>query len=280
MIGVVTDSGSQLPSTLAEQLGIVVVPLWVVLDGEPCREGVDLDADAFWARVVPGRTEVTTSQPSPGELQTAYEALEAAGARRIVSVHTGSDHSGTVNSARLAAEAVGAEVTVVDTATASFGVAVAAIEVAVSLAEGASVERAVLRARATLEDLRNVFLVGGLDLVRSSGKVRVGDDDAEADGQPVLELRGGELVVHATVSGSDDAVGALADAVLAGAGPVHVAVGVADDAVGSLGDALAQRLAAAPWVVDVTRYRVGPSVGAHTGPGTVGAFWWPASDVG
>ena len=30
--------------------------------------------------------------------------------------------------------------------------------------------------------------------------------------------------------------------------------------------------------VDVTRYRVGPSVAAHTGPGTAGGFFWPALD--
>jgi fatty acid-binding protein DegV len=29
-------------------------------------------------------------------------------------------------------------------------------------------------------------------------------------------------------------------------------------------------------VVEVVRYRIGPSVGAHTGPGTVGCFMFPA----
>jgi hypothetical protein len=29
-------------------------------------------------------------------------------------------------------------------------------------------------------------------------------------------------------------------------------------------------------VVDVVRYRIGPSVGAFTGPGTAGGFWWKA----
>jgi hypothetical protein len=29
-------------------------------------------------------------------------------------------------------------------------------------------------------------------------------------------------------------------------------------------------------VAAVERYRVGPSVGAHTGPDCFGAFWWPS----
>ena len=31
-----------------------------------------------------------------------------------------------------------------------------------------------------------------------------------------------------------------------------------------------------PRVKDIVRYRVGPSVGVHTGPGTAGAFIYPA----
>ncbi len=30
-------------------------------------------------------------------------------------------------------------------------------------------------------------------------------------------------------------------------------------------------------VLGTVRYRVGPSVAAHTGPGTAGLFWWPVS---
>ena len=37
-----------------------------------------------------------------------------------------------------------------------------------------------------------------------------------------------------------------------------------------------QRLARAPEVKEVVLYRIGPSVGAHTGPGTAGCFFWPA----
>ena len=35
-----------------------------------------------------------------------------------------------------------------------------------------------------------------------------------------------------------------------------------------------RRLADRPNVVDLVRYRVGPSVGAFTGPGAAGGFWY------
>ena len=58
--------------------------------------------------------------------------------------------------------------------------------------------------------------------------------------------------------------------------PVRAAVGLADDATRPLTESIEARLRAHPLVVDLVRYRVGPSIAAHTGPGTAGGFWWPA----
>ena len=106
MIAIVTDSNSQIPPELAATLGIVVVPLTVTVDGVAYREGVDIDADDFYARFETGTPAVSTSQPSPGAFAAAYQALADSGADAIVSVHIGSSISGTVNSARLAAAGV------------------------------------------------------------------------------------------------------------------------------------------------------------------------------
>ncbi|MEM8709299.1 MAG: DegV family protein, partial [Actinomycetota bacterium] len=123
-VGFVTDSASQIPAELAARIGAHVVPIVVTIDGVDHREGVDLTADAFWDTLTGQELpEVGTSQPSPGELAAAYEAAIAAGAQAIVSVHVGSDVSGTVNAAHLAAELVSVPVHVVDSGTASFGVA-------------------------------------------------------------------------------------------------------------------------------------------------------------
>jgi fatty acid-binding protein DegV len=60
-------------------------------------------------------------------------------------------------------------------------------------------------------------------------------------------------------------------------GPLRAAVGHASAATAAAADALADELECSGSIVDVLRYRVGPSVGAHTGSLSFGAFWWPAS---
>ena len=45
-------------------------------------------------------------------------------------------------------------------------------------------------------------------------------------------------------------------------------------------EAMEQRLAGTPEVREVVRYRVGPSVGTHTGRGTVGVMYAPVTPPG
>jgi len=54
-------------------------------------------------------------------------------------------------------------------------------------------------------------------------------------------------------------------------------VGVGDALKPELADEYAGRLAARPEVAELVRYEIGPSVGAHTGPGTVGACFFPVA---
>ena len=103
------------------------------------------------------------------------------------------------------------------------------------------------------------------------------DDAVARDGIPVLSLDGGDLKVVAQVrdvAAATDAMAAYCTREELG-DRLRIAVGVADVGAGPLWHALEDRVAAHPSVVEVVRYRIGPSVGVHTGPGTVGAFFWP-----
>jgi fatty acid-binding protein DegV len=67
----------------------------------------------------------------------------------------------------------------------------------------------------------------------------------------------------------------MAAAVLATGGRLRVGVGVADGRARPVAEALERRLSGAAQVADLVPYRIGPSVGVHTGPGAAGAVWYP-----
>lgn len=280
MIALVTDSNAQLPPELARRYSVDVVPLTVTVDGEDFLEGVDLDADGFYARFAGGhRPEVSTSQPSPGRFADAYAAAAGRGATEVLSVHLGSALSGTVGSARLAAASSPVPVRVVDTGTASFGVACCAWEAGEALAGGASLEEAAAVAEKVAATVGTVFVVGALDLARAGGRMApepAGQGESEC-GIPVLTMAEGRMSPVGRADDLHGAADAMAGHVLAAADvPLRVGLGIADAGATPLWRALEERLTGAPGIREVVRYRIGPSVGAHTGPGTVGVFYYPS----
>jgi DegV family protein with EDD domain len=269
-IGLCTDSEAQLPPELVERYGVEVVPITITIDDEEYLEGVDLDADAFYARFDDGaRPTIGTSQPSPGQFALAYEELLDRGCTEILSIHLASALSGTLNSARLAAHRLGVPVRLVDAATGGFGVGCCVWAAGDALAGGASIDEAAAVAESIAPRLGNVFIVGSLDVLRAAGRIDVAEPACPI---PVLEFRDGAVVVVARVDTVLDAVNTMASAVVGFGRGLRVGIGHADRATEAIADALESAVGETAVVDEVIRYRVGPSIGAHAGPGTVGCF--------
>lgn len=283
MIGFCVDSNAQMPAQLVERYGVEVVPLTVTVDGEVFLEGVDLDADAFWARFAGGAAPaVGTTAPSPGRFVAAYEALAAGGATEILSVHIGSSISATFDAARVGARSSPVPVRLVDTGTASFGVTCSMWEAAEAVKRGAELDQAAQMAARVAATTDNVFVVKALDLAAKGGRVSV-DAGPAAGGSvvgaiPVLRLVEGSVQTVGRAESLDEVADVMASVVRAGGSRLRVGISIADAGAAPLWQALEDRLRDAEEVTELVRYRVGPSVGAHTGPGTAGAMWYPAAD--
>jgi DegV family protein with EDD domain len=257
------DSSAQLPPHIAAALDVVVVPIGIALDGEPYDE-TELDTDRFYDRLRHG-ARATTSQPSPGRFAQAYARAAGSGAREMLSLHMARAVSGTIGSAELAALEAPIPATVVDTGTVSFGVAACVIAAADKLAGGGSAGDAVAAIERLSPTLGNAFVAGQAP----GGRVPA------AEGFPVLSFVEARTETLGMADSLEHAGTLIASSVLSGEERIAVAVGHADRATAASADALADALQRSPQVVEVMRYRVGPSVGAHTGPLTYGAFWWP-----
>ena len=106
-IRIVTDSVSDLPSSVARVNDITVVPLYVIIGSETYKDGVEIDADRFYSRLVELSNLPSTSQPSVADFQEVYQGLLDQG-HQIVSIHASSKLSGTFNSATQARESLDA----------------------------------------------------------------------------------------------------------------------------------------------------------------------------
>jgi DegV family protein with EDD domain len=274
MIGLVTDSNAQLPADLRERYQIGVVPLTVVVDDQPYLEGVDITAAEFYDRLAAGAS-VSTAAPSPGAVLAAYEQSVAAGVTEILSIHIGSNTSATINAVKVAAGSSPVPVEIIDTGTASFAVACCVWAAGEVLAAGGDLAHAAAVARRVAGAVGNVFIVGALDLARRGG--RLAADAAEGEGLPVLALAEGQMQSVGRVHDVESAVEAMTDYLVETAAGAPQRVGVGDALTPELAAEYAARLADRPEVAELVRYEIGPSVGAHTGVGTVGACFFPVA---
>jgi DegV family protein with EDD domain len=273
-IGIVTDSSSQITGALVERFDVEVVPMVVTVDGTDYDEGVDLDADGFYAAYADDASpEVATSQPSPGRFVGAYERLAERGVDEIVSIHISETMSGTVGSANLASRSVDVPVAVIATGSASFGVAACVWAAGVAIDRGANVGDVERRIAGLVPRIATAFMVGVPMLAERSGRAE--GVDLDDDGIPVLGMVGGELEVVERVSTVGDTIDVMSTYATSRGDGVTVAIGTADAPSRPLTERLEHALSGLPSIDDVVHYRVGPSVGAHTGPGTFGLFVFP-----
>ncbi len=162
-IAVVTDSTADLTTELIEQYGITVVPLTLVIGEETMLDGT-LTQEEFFERMNAAPELPTTSQPPVGAFIEVYQkALETAS--EVVSVHISSKLSGTISSARKAAEEFAGRVHVVDSLQLSWGLGFQALEAgraAMSEIDASAVVKRVESVRDRVEMIVHVDTVDNL----------------------------------------------------------------------------------------------------------------------
>ena len=274
-IAIVTDSASDLEQ--GEIDGITVIPLHLHFGDEVFEDGVTLTKPDFWQRlnrvVEEGGVLPTTSQPAPGAFRDAYQQLIDDGADGVISVHISGKLSGTLNSARQGASLLenAPPFEFVDTESASMSVAWAAQAALDADREGASIEQAAAAARESAARSRAVLFVETLDYLQRGG--RIGRARHLAGRllrmRPLLEVIDGEIVDVEKPRTRKKALDRLYAQIMAQGPPERVAImhgGVESDA-----RALADRVSAACDGMTVPVVLSSPVIGAHVGPGTVGA---------
>jgi DegV family protein with EDD domain len=276
----VTDSTAYLSPGVADELGITVVPLTVVMDGTSFAEGVDIDGGQV-ARALRGDRPVTTSRPSPTAFVDVYERLRAEGATAIVSVHLSGDISGTVDAARLAAAEVasaGLEVNVVDSRSLGMGMGFGVITAARLAAAGAS-PREVAEAALRRSLNASIFMyVDTLEYLRRGG--RIGAAQAWLGSaltiKPLLNLVDGRLEPLDRVRTTERAIARLVEVAVSEAGDDQVDIAVHHLAAADRADDVARRLREQiPGLKELSVSEVGAVIGAHVGPGSVGVVVSP-----
>ncbi|MFB6666477.1 DegV family protein [Streptomyces parvus] len=272
-VAIVTDSTAYLPRPTMERHGITAVPLTVVLGDRALEEGTEISARSL-ALALQKRHSVTTSRPSPEVFAAAYRAAAEDGADAVVSLHLSSEFSGTYDAAQLAAKDAPVPVRVVDTGMVAMALGFCALAAAEAAEAGGGLDEAVSAAEKRAAGTSAYFYVDTLDYLRRGG--RIGTAQALLGSalavKPILELDGGRIEMLEKVRTASKAIARLEQIVAERAGAAPVDIAVHHLAAQERADRLAERLRErVPGLVDLHVSEVGAVIGAHTGPGLLGA---------
>ena len=75
MVRIVTDSASDIPPEVAQELRISIVPMYVRFGSDVYRDGVDLRTDEFYRKLIASQTVPTTSSPKMKDFSEVYDRL-------------------------------------------------------------------------------------------------------------------------------------------------------------------------------------------------------------
>jgi DegV family protein with EDD domain len=276
-VAVVSDTTAYLPDDVVQSNRIHLVSLYVVFGGERTVREADIsDYQGFFEELRSAEQLPTTSQPSVGDFIEVYEPLLAAG-DDIVSIHISGGLSGTVQSARQAAEQLerdgkgGDRVRVIDSATAAGGLGMMAMAATRAADQGLGVDQVVDTVGEARESLKMWFAIDTLEFLKRSGRIGAASAwlgstlkikpilTVESEMTPVERVRTSKRAFERMVDYARQRHSSNADAWVV----QHIQA--ADEAA-----ALADRCREVFGRDEVFTSEIGPVLAVHTGPGLLG----------
>ena len=272
---IVLDSTADFPEAPDRFQNWRVVPLYVRFGADSYRDYVDIGPAEFYERLRTSEVLPTTSQPTPQDFLAAYEEL--AGFERIFSLHVSAKLSGTFASAEQAAAESGGRARVIDTATASAAITMLGLAIQRRLETGTTDEEVDELVARFKRESGLIFTLDTLEYLARGGRIgrAAGWAGQLLHIKPILTLSEGEVLPVKRVRGNRKAIQEFARMFREGTSDepglrVGIAHAEAPDRMAALEKLVRDIRPSAEIDVATT---LGPVVGTHAGPGTVGLFW-------
>ena len=266
-VKIITDSTSDMPSEVAEELGITVIPLYVHFGTAAYRDGIDITTDDFYQRLTTDKTHPTTSTPTPSDFAGVYDRL-AEGGDDILVLTISRRLSATYDLAKKAREVRKSHgrIELVDSRFSLMGLGLVTIAAAKAANRGAGLDELVALTEKNITRLDMRIAFDTLEYLRRGG--RIGKAQAFFGSllkvNPILTIKDGEVYPAARERSRAKAIDYLVNFA---AEYTHIEeMAVEDATTPDEADELVERLGAVFPKEKIYRSKVGPVIGAHVGP--------------
>ena len=268
----ISDSTSYLPENLINNYGIIIIPLYIHLEGKSYKEGRDISHAEFYHIFESSKMFPTTSQPSAGEFLEVFQRLTPDDEALVILISA--ELSGTMQSALMARNMLETErqknIHIIDSRSSSMGMGFQLLKAGKMFAQGRTMSEVIEEVERITIQQEIYFIVDNLEYLVRGGRL------SKSSGlignllqlKPVLTVREGKLELFDKVRTSSRAVKLMKQQVeknkswIKRLAVIHVQ---AEEEASKLQQDLQEQYGITALISEA-----GPVIGAHTGPGTLG----------
>ena len=170
-IAIFTDSTSDIPDEWLKQYEITIIPLTIIFGNEQYLDRVELAPQTFYERLLTDPVHPSTSQPSPKAFLEAFRQAADNGAEEIFLITISSAMSGTIESARRAAQESPIPVHILDGKNNSMGLGWQVIAAARAREEEGTLESMQSAAEQAQKNMVYYILLDTIEYLSKGGRI-------------------------------------------------------------------------------------------------------------
>ncbi len=273
MLKIVMDTAGDLCNGWQKKYNIDLIPINIIHNDVSYLQGIDLKYDDFYSMVEKDGTIPTTSQPTPFQFVDFYKRIAQPG-DSILSIHVTDKLSGTMASARQAAEELKGEYDIhpFDSASGTICMGMMCKEAREMSDAGKTMSEILDRLSAIRDDMQLIFTLETMKFAKLSGRVKSLQATLASilDIKPIIELHEGIIEIKDKVRSRKASITKMIDRMKAKMGdePLKIAVIHAHDI--PTGEELLTQVKNTFNCAEVAFAEISISLAVHFGPGTVG----------
>ncbi|WP_163971724.1 DegV family protein [Oceanobacillus halotolerans] len=173
-IQLMTDGGADIPKRLQDALDLIVVPLYLHFKDEEFRTGIDLDLKGFYRKIQETKELPRSSAPSPNDFYEAYKKVEKTKPIIMLSLTKGLSttyENAVLGKNMLLEEEPERKIEVINTKTASCGIALLLHEADQKIKENYSYQQLIDHLHERVEATTTLFVLKTLENLVRGGRV-------------------------------------------------------------------------------------------------------------
>ena len=269
-VKIVTDSTADLSPEIVKELGITVVPEYILFGDKTYRDGIDISYDELYEKLIDNPKPPSTSQPTPADFTKVYRELSRE-TNEIISIHLSGKLSGTYSSALQGKKLADTKsnITVIDSDLVSMGLGMLVMSAAKSALNNVNPAKIIDEIK---EEMKNIHLFATFDTLKYLALGgRIGRARALFGSilnvKPIITLRHGEFAPVGNVRTRAKALDKLVELAKSSLSVQEIAVvySTTPTEANSIKDRLSSLMSSNRFHLA----RLGPALGVHGGPGTL-----------